>query len=176
MVGGREVQSVAVAPRLAVVTNDSGETEELGCQLGTCLNEPMVVLIEGPLGAGKTVLARGVARGLGFEGYVRSPTFTLIHHYTGRLPIYHLDLYRIEGEGQLEDLGLEEYFYGSGVCLVEWAERLGPERPDSYVYIKVQTDPASPQKRHIMLVGHGTPGEHLVVCVKRALEGGVRPT
>ena len=84
-----------------------------------------IIALHGVLGAGKTQLVKGLARGLGFEGDVTSPTFTIIHEYRGgRLPLYHIDLYRIRSEKEAVDLGLEEYLPGDGVTVIEWPERI----------------------------------------------------
>jgi tRNA threonylcarbamoyladenosine biosynthesis protein TsaE len=90
------------------------------------------IALTGELGSGKTHFARGVAAGLGIEPSVpvTSPTYTIMNLYKGRLPLYHFDLYRLAGEQDAADLGFEEYFYGDGVCLVEWAERWQDILPD----------------------------------------------
>lgn len=107
-------------------TKTAEESIELGYKIGQCLQPGDCVLLFGDLGAGKTTMTLGLSRGLGLSDseYVRSPTFTLINEYAGRLPIYHLDLYRIESSGELDQLGLDEVFSSQGVCIVEWAERL----------------------------------------------------
>jgi tRNA threonylcarbamoyladenosine biosynthesis protein TsaE len=99
------------------------QTRLLGALLGTLLRPGDVVLLHGDLGAGKTALTQGIARGVGVEGTVNSPTFTILKEYTGRLPLYHFDLYRIDHPDELLSLGFEQYFDGDGVCVVEWAER-----------------------------------------------------
>lgn len=104
-----------------VTTCSEQETEALGRALGKLLFPGAVILLDGDLGAGKTVFARGVARGLGVEATVQSPTFTLLNAHTGRLPFYHFDLYRLETEDELYDLGFDEVLDGDGVSLVEWA-------------------------------------------------------
>jgi tRNA threonylcarbamoyladenosine biosynthesis protein TsaE len=83
-----------------------------------------VVALCGDLGAGKTVLVKGMAKGLGYEGEVTSPTFTLVHEYPGRIPLYHMDWYRLEQASEVESLGLEDYFDGSGICVIEWADKI----------------------------------------------------
>lgn len=104
-------------------TDGESETEAVGRVVGEHLFAGAVLLLEGELGAGKTVFARGVARGLGVTGTVSSPTFTILRVYAGRLPFYHFDLHRLESEEELLELGIEEYLDGDGVTLVEWADR-----------------------------------------------------
>lgn len=116
-------------PSRVIVTRSETETLEAGRGLAAELNRGDVVLLLGHLGMGKTVFARGVAAGLGVpEEAVHSPTFTLINRYRGRLLVHHIDLFRIESDADLEELGLEEVLGGAGVAVVEWAERLGPYR------------------------------------------------
>ncbi|GJL80125.1 MAG: tRNA (adenosine(37)-N6)-threonylcarbamoyltransferase complex ATPase subunit type 1 TsaE [Nitrospinaceae bacterium] len=111
---------------MAILTNTPEETHELGRQLGKCLKPGDIVLLFGDLGAGKTTLTQGICHGLGLPAgeYIRSPTFTLINEYQGNQPIYHVDLYRLETQEEIENLGLEEILFGKGVTLVEWAEKL----------------------------------------------------
>jgi len=104
-------------------TGSAEETQGLGRELSSLLLPGDVVLLEGDLGAGKTCFAQGVARGLGVSEQVTSPTFTLIREYRGRIPLYHLDAYRLEGAADLFSIGVEEYLEGDGVLLVEWGER-----------------------------------------------------
>ncbi|MDW7650688.1 MAG: tRNA (adenosine(37)-N6)-threonylcarbamoyltransferase complex ATPase subunit type 1 TsaE [Bacillota bacterium] len=106
-----------------IETCSEQETEALGAQLGERLFAGAVVLLEGELGAGKTVFARGVGRGLGVETPIQSPTFTILNAHQGRLPYYHFDLYRLDAEEELYELGMDEYLDGEGVSLVEWAGR-----------------------------------------------------
>ena len=82
-----------------------------------------VVLLNGPLGAGKTCLTQGILRGLGSDDHARSPTFVLVAEYEARLTLYHVDLYRTDGPSDIEELGIEEYLWGDGVCVMEWAEK-----------------------------------------------------
>jgi tRNA threonylcarbamoyladenosine biosynthesis protein TsaE len=106
-----------------VQTNSAEETRALGEKLAGHLGPGSVIALIGDLGSGKTTLVQGICRGLGVTGIVNSPSFTIVNEYRGRWPIYHLDCYRLEGEQDLLGLGCEEYFYGDGVCLVEWAEK-----------------------------------------------------
>lgn len=122
----------------SVVTTDENCTEQLGRLLGDCIQQPVLVLLQGDLGAGKTVLARGVARGLGVteKHPVTSPTFTLMNHYPARLDLYHFDLYRLMSADELIDIGFDDYAYGLGAALVEWPEKLdNPDAPGLWVTI-----------------------------------------
>ena len=107
------------------------DTEALGAELAPNFKAGDVLLLDGPLGAGKTCLTRGLARGLGADpGSVLSPTFALVREVTGgRLPLHHIDLYRLEDPKEAASLGLDELFDGDGLSVVEWPERLGPWRP-----------------------------------------------
>ncbi len=109
-----------------LVTRSPVETQDLGVFIGRLLPVPSVVLLLGPLGSGKTTLARGLAQGLGLQdpSLVSSPSFALINVYQGRCPIYHVDLYRLEGKRDFETVGLEEFLGSRGVTIVEWGERL----------------------------------------------------
>jgi len=104
-------------------THSAEETRSLGERLGRQLVRGDVVALLGDLGSGKTCLIQGICRGLGVRGVVNSPSYTIVNEYLGRCPVYHLDFYRLHGREDLLDLGSEEYFYGDGICLIEWAER-----------------------------------------------------
>ena len=122
-----------------LITSDSENgTRRAGERLAASLGAGDTVLLHGHLGMGKTVFARGIATGLGVpEGEIRSPTFALINPYRGRLPVYHVDLYRIEKPDDLDELGLEEIIGGDGVTVIEWAERLAHYRPRRSVEITI---------------------------------------
>jgi len=126
------------------------QTLQLGKALGELLPSGSLVLLRGDLGAGKTCLATGVARGLGVDSSVpiTSPTYTLLNCYEGRLPLYHFDLYRLAGDEELEELGFDEYFHGDGVALVEWPERC-PELELSALLVDMAY--VDEQQRHICL-------------------------
>src|SRR4051794_25057361 len=104
----------AEGPMLDVISHSADQTRRLGARLAEWLAPGDVLLLRGDLGAGKTVFAQGVAAGLGIDEPVTSPTFTLIHEHHGRVPLYHVDLYRIGGDVEAGDLGLEDYLYGDG--------------------------------------------------------------
>jgi len=108
------------------ISNSPAETESLGQSWGLSASSGLVIGLSGDLGAGKTQLVKGIARGLGVTSRVHSPTFTLVNQYTGgRLTLFHLDLYRLETPTQIVSAGLEEYLQPDGVAVIEWAERLG---------------------------------------------------
>jgi tRNA threonylcarbamoyladenosine biosynthesis protein TsaE len=110
------------------ISHSPAETETLGEQWGRAAQHGLVVALSGDLGAGKTQLVRGFARGLGVTTRVHSPTFTLVNEYAGgRLKLYHLDLYRLETPEQIHSAGLEDFLRPDGVAVIEWAERLAPE-------------------------------------------------
>ncbi|WP_427910073.1 tRNA (adenosine(37)-N6)-threonylcarbamoyltransferase complex ATPase subunit type 1 TsaE [Pelotomaculum schinkii] len=110
-------------------TKSPEETARIGMMLGSFLTAGDIVCLQGELGAGKTCFAQGVARGMGIEDPVTSPTFNLVNEYHGKLTLYHLDVYRLNGPGDLDDLGYEDIFYGDGVTLIEWAERVREALP-----------------------------------------------
>ncbi|MFC4075299.1 tRNA (adenosine(37)-N6)-threonylcarbamoyltransferase complex ATPase subunit type 1 TsaE [Salinithrix halophila] len=119
------------------VTNSADETRELAGRLAERFQPGDVVALEGDLGAGKTTFSQGVAKGLGIEESIDSPTFTLIKEYgEGRLPFYHMDVYRLDSPD--EELGWDEYFYGDGVTLVEWAERIQNWLPDRLIRVAIR--------------------------------------
>lgn len=118
-----------------LISGSPAETGALGEKLGALLQAGDLIALRGDLGAGKTCLAQGIARGLGVKEPVVSPTFTLINEYQGRLPLYHFDVYRLAGPAEMDDLGYDEYFYGSGVTLVEWANLVQPVLPREYLEI-----------------------------------------
>jgi tRNA threonylcarbamoyladenosine biosynthesis protein TsaE len=128
------------------------ETAAIGRQLAGSLPDGGVVALVGPLGSGKTVFVKGLAAGLGLPAHgATSPTFTLINEYEGRHPLVHVDLYRLTGEAEIADLGLEEYFDGPGIVAVEWAERADFLLPEETVTITFER--LGPRKRKITVTG-----------------------
>jgi tRNA threonylcarbamoyladenosine biosynthesis protein TsaE len=126
-----------VIPNTDLVTGSPDETERAGEALARRLGPGDVVALAGPLGAGKTCFIRGLARGLGVTQTVTSPTFVLVNHYRGRLPVYHIDAYRIESLTEVLDLGFDEYVSGDGVTLIEWADRLRPLVPPETIWVAI---------------------------------------
>lgn len=121
------------------------ETLRLGEIIGKSLNPGSIVGINGNLGAGKTVLVKGMAKGLGVEEEINSPTFVIVNCYEGRVPFYHFDLYRISSKDELLDIGYEELFFGEGIAAVEWADRVKEVFPEDAISIEIQT-PESDQE------------------------------
>lgn len=126
---------------MMVEMKSAEETIELGKRIGKLLQVGDVVALIGRLGSGKTTLTQGLARGLGVKkrNYVTSPSFTLIKEYKGRIPIYHIDLYRIDNIKEIFNLGYEEYFYGEGVTIIEWAEKIRRLLPEEVLVINLET-------------------------------------
>ncbi len=145
-----------------IISTSAEETFEFGRQLGTMLQSGDLVGFTGDLGAGKTVCIQGIAVGLEVHDRkaVTSPTYTLIHEYQGRIPIYHFDVYRLAQEDDLHDLGYEEYFYGNGVTLIEWADRIRSFLPDEHlaVHLLIQSN----QTRCIHLYAYGEHYQQIV--------------
>lgn len=123
---------------MVVETNSAEETFALGYEMGQRASRGDVVCLEGDLGAGKTVFAQGYAKGLGIQEPINSPTFTIVQIYEGgRLPLYHFDVYRLNSVEEIYDVGFEEYFFGNGVCLIEWASIVYQVIPQSATIVKI---------------------------------------
>lgn len=116
------------------------ETYALGKKLGEEAKPGAVYCLSGDLGVGKTVFTKGFAVGLGVTDTVNSPTFTIVQEYKGRLPFYHFDVYRIEEPEEMEEIGYEDYFYGDGACMIEWAELIEELIPESAVKVRISKD------------------------------------
>lgn len=136
-------------------SNSVSETFSLGKRMGTLVEPGDVLCVSGELGTGKTVLAKGVADGLGISEDVTSPTFTLVNEYLGRLPFYHIDVYRLGSPLEMADLGYEEYFFGAGVTLVEWAERVTEILPPERLEINIRNVPGQENAREINFFARG---------------------
>jgi tRNA threonylcarbamoyladenosine biosynthesis protein TsaE len=119
------------------ITNSEAETLDVARCIGKSLGAGTVVALSGELGAGKTVFAQGIAESLEVREQITSPTFTLINEYRGRLPLFHMDLYRLDSTGEIEDIGIVDYLYGDGVCVIEWAEKLGKLMPENAVAVSL---------------------------------------
>ena len=117
------------------------DTYELGEKIGQMAKPGMVISLTGDLGVGKTVFTQGLAKGLGIEEPVNSPTFTIVQVYEeGRLPLYHFDVYRIGDIEEMDEIGYEDYFYGEGVCLIEWADLIREILPEQMCRVTIEKD------------------------------------
>lgn len=141
--------------KIVIESNEEKKTYELGVFLGESAAPGENYALTGDLGVGKTVFAKGVAKGLGVEETVNSPTFTIVQEYEdGRMPFYHFDLYRLGSPEELEEIGCEDFFYGEGLCLVEWAELFREMLPDEIGWITIEKDGSKgPDYRRITLEG-----------------------
>ena len=130
-------------------TESPEETQALGEKLGKTLKRGDVIALIGDLGAGKTCLTQGIARGIGIapDEVVNSPSYVLINEYNAAVPIYHIDLYRLQARTEIAELGLSEYIDGDGICIIEWAERIADTLPDTCIEIHI-TPAASDTETH----------------------------
>lgn len=115
----------------------ASETETEGRKLGESLRKGDVVSLRGSLGAGKTVLAKGIAESLGITEAIVSPTFTIVQEYSSREKLYHLDLYRLSGDDEFESMGGEEFLYPDGITLIEWSEKIDDMLPDNTIFVDI---------------------------------------
>jgi tRNA threonylcarbamoyladenosine biosynthesis protein TsaE len=147
---------------LDIVSHSSAQTQRLGVRLGELLRGGELILLAGQLGAGKTTFTQGLAKGMHIRSVVSSPTFTLLKEYSaqngrgdqpGGLPLYHFDLYRLEQPEEILDLGFEDYFYGTGVSIVEWADRAEDLWPPERLSIRLQM--VDETRRSLLFVATG---------------------
>lgn len=152
---------------LTLTTTSPAETERLGRQLGSLLCPGAFVALQGGLGGGKTCLTRGIVAALAPESaqLVASPTFAIMNHYAGAIPVYHFDMYRLGGDADVADLGFDDYFHGDGVCVVEWSERLSELLPSDVVTVRL--DYVDEDVRRITV---SSSGETSVVVAERLAE------
>jgi tRNA threonylcarbamoyladenosine biosynthesis protein TsaE len=121
-----------------IVTQSPEETKKLGEKLAKSFCPALVIALFGPLGSGKTCLTQGICSGLGVKDFVVSPSFVLINEYQGKYKVYHIDLFRLDNLSEIINLGCEEYFYGDGICIVEWAEKAKELLPEKRLEIHLK--------------------------------------
>jgi len=138
---------------LKLTSRSPGETQQLGHTIGELARPGDIILLNGPLGAGKTCLAQGMAQGLGVRESTASPSYVLMREFAGKLPLYHMDFYRLEFK-EIDELGLDDYLYGRGVCVIEWAEKGMALMPAEHLLIKLAY--AGESERNIDIVPSGT--------------------
>ena len=141
------------------------QTQTLGRIIGEEASPGQIILLAGGLGAGKTTLTQAIGRGLAVDEqhYITSPTFSIIHEYPGRIPLYHMDFYRINDEVELVELGIEEYLYGNGLAVIEWPERLGTLTPVERLQIKL--DITGETSRTATLTANGPGWQSILTAV-----------
>jgi len=153
-------------------TGSEEETFGVGEKLAPFLCAGDILCLNGDLGAGKTRFIQGTAKGLGVNEAVTSPTFTLINEYQGRLPVYHMDAYRLSNPLEMEDLGCEEYFYGQGVTMVEWADKVQEILPEERLDIYINRLFAGENLREIIMVPAGGRYRYLVEELMNVVRAG----
>lgn len=120
-------------------SHSTAMTHDIGRAIGAHVEPGDIVLLSGSLGAGKTTLTQGIVWGLGSPDYARSPTFVLVNEYSAKVPVYHMDLYRLDTFEEVDGLGLEDYLYGDGVCVIEWADKAPGYFPERHLLVQIET-------------------------------------
>ncbi len=139
-----------------ITTHAADETRKLGKIIGKGIEQPLVIGLSGDLGSGKTAFVQGLAAGLDVptEYYITSPTFTLINEYPGRFPLFHIDLYRLDGDSDLEDIGLDELLYDRAIVAIEWAEKMLQSLPAEHLAIKLEITENHSRRINLIAYGH----------------------
>ncbi|KAF5062947.1 tRNA (adenosine(37)-N6)-threonylcarbamoyltransferase complex ATPase subunit type 1 TsaE [Sedimentibacter sp. B4] len=149
---------------MKIKVNNLQDTEKIGKIISRCLEKGTVLCLDGDLGAGKTAITQFIAKEFGVKEYITSPTFNIIKEYEGRLPFYHMDVYRIESEDDMYDLGYDEYIYSEGVTVIEWSENIRTILPDERIDIKI--DRIDDNKRIMTIEGKGVVYEKITEELK----------
>lgn len=150
-----------------IVTENEKQTIDLAKTLTEYLEPGMTILLDGDLGAGKTTFTKGIGAALGVKRIIKSPTYTIVREYQdGKFPLYHIDLYRLE-ESEVEDLGLDEYFEGAGVSVVEWPSIAPDDLPLERLELALRVNPSEPEKREITLTGRGEKYKKVIEAMKK---------
>lgn len=134
---------------MIIRTKSPEETFDVGFKIGKLLKKGDIVSLNGDLGAGKTHLTKGIAKGIEVDEYITSPTFTLVNEYRGRIPLYHFDVYRINDIGELYEIGFDEYIYGDGVSVIEWGDIIKEILPDDVININIKKIDDNTREIHI---------------------------
>ncbi len=145
-----------------ITLNNIDETIKLGALLGRLLKPGDIIALSGELGSGKTTLTKGIAKGMGVKDskYVNSPSFVIVKEHKGRIPLYHFDVYRLDDPSDLDTVGYKEYFYGKGVTVIEWADKIPQLLPEDRLEINLSVK--SETKREVVLITHGIKSENLL--------------
>jgi tRNA threonylcarbamoyladenosine biosynthesis protein TsaE len=136
---------------LTLHSKSSEETIEIGKKIGSLLKKGDILAMQGTLAAGKTTITKGIAESLGVTEVITSPTFCLISEYEGKMPLYHFDVYRLEGPEDFINLGSEDMLYGDGVSIIEWSEKIMEELPSSTIIIRLEPDSEQGTSRTITI-------------------------
>ena len=155
-----------ISRQFQITTRTPDKTQKLGKTIGKWIEQPMVIGLTGDLGSGKTAFVQGLAEGLEVPAqyYITSPTFTLINEYPGRFPLFHIDLYRLDGKSDLEEIGLDELLYDQAILAIEWVEKVSDSLPTEHLTISFEI--ADDDCRRISLNAYG----HNAVNLIKALE------
>ena len=148
----------------SILSSSPRQTKSWGKRVGKLLEGGEIIGLIGELGTGKTCFVRGLAEGLGVgpEAWIRSPTFTLINEYHGRLPLYHIDRYRLGDRHEMEGLGLRDYLYSDGASVIEWFDHLPADEVEEYLEIKLEYADGDGNGRQLTLTAHGERSEKLL--------------
>lgn len=144
-------------------TRNEDELIALGYRIGQVLEAGHVLVLTGDLGAGKTTLTKGIAKGLGIEQMIKSPTYTIVREYEGRLPLYHLDVYRIGNDP--DSIDLDDFLYGDGVTVIEWGQLLGSDFTNDYIELVIDK---TENGRSVSMIAHGPKASQLKEVLSRA--------
>jgi len=159
---------VTIKMMVEMVSPTPQHTERIGSVLGKMLEGGEIIALSGELGSGKTTLVRGIAHGMGFNrDEIASPSFTLINEYDGPLPLFHIDLYRLEGERDLYEIGYEEYVGGNGAVVIEWADKVPQAVPKECLWITLKY--LDDKRREIVMWAEGEKYDKLIEELKRKL-------
>lgn len=152
-----------------ITLQDLQATEEFATIIGEVAEEGDNLILTGDLGAGKTTLTKGIAKGLGIKQTIKSPTYTIIREYSnGRLPLYHMDVYRIDSGAW--DLGLDEYFEDDGLCVIEWGKQLEDAAPLDYLELTIEKNSVDENKREVVLQAFGKQAEDFKKRIEKRWE------
>ena len=154
--GGGEGSSMTTQTTLDFTSHSAHQTGQFGALLGGLLAPGDLILLDGSVGAGKTTMAQGIARGLGITEPVISPSFTIIREYAGRLPLYHIDLYRLAPGSDLESIGIEDYLYGDGAVVIEWPDRAAALLPAEHLQVRLHVIGDTKRSLRMVPVGDRT--------------------
>ena len=150
---------------MKLTSHSPEETQRFGKELGHLAQAGDVILLVGNLGAGKTCLTQGIAWGLNIDGYARSPSFVVVNEYRGRLPMYHIDLYRLDSIAEIAEIGLDDYLNGNGLCVVEWADKALNLMPPQNLLIKI--DLLGDNERKLGLTSYGERYKEMITDIKK---------